>query len=356
MISSGKEIILGMSGGVDSSLSACILAERGYRAIGITLSLWEDGSRRSSTGDTRDVKDARRVCRKLNMPHYTISHTARFGNEVVDYFIAEYANGRTPNPCVVCNERVKFRTLLSKAIELGVYYIATGHYARVEYDRDTGFHLLKRGVDHSKDQSYFLARLPQKVLRRVLLPMGTMGKDETRRAAESRSLHVSGKEESQEVCFLQQGEQSPFLKQRIGRREGQIVTEEGEILGTHSGIYNYTIGQRKGLGLSRGYPLYVTGLDPETAKVIVGREDSLLKRRVLVERLLLLMPRLGPRVEVEAKIRYGSPLSKAVLIHRGGDEAEVVFDTPQRAVTPGQLLVAYVKESVYGSGWIRSSL
>jgi len=351
MISPKGKVVLGMSGGVDSSLSASLLREMGYQVIGITLSLWKGGSRCCSE---KDASDARRVCHALDIPHYEICHTTRFRTEVVEYFVSQYASGRTPNPCVVCNERVKFRMLLARAMEVGAHYIATGHYARVQYDSHSGSYLLKRGLDHSKDQSYFLARLPQKILRRVLFPMGSMMKEEARVAAEARSIHVSAKEESQEVCFLKLGEQPYFLKLSIGVREGQIVSEDGEVLGTHSGVYNYTIGQRKGLGVSRGYPLYVTSLDPKTRRVLVGREGSLFKKEAFVERFFLLMSGLGPRVRVQAKIRHGSSPQEALLIHRGEEEAEVIFDAPQRAVTPGQLLVAYVDDTVYGSGWIRS--
>jgi tRNA-specific 2-thiouridylase len=351
MISPRRKAVVGMSGGVDSSLCACILTEQGYETVGITLSLWKGGSRCCSE---RDARDARRVCNELDIPHYTLCHTTRFKTDVVDYFVAEYASGRTPNPCVVCNEKVKFRMLLSRAMELGAHYVATGHYARIVYDPTTGFHYLKKGVDSAKDQSYFLARLPQKILRRVLFPMGSMSKDEARAAAEARSLHVSSKDESQEVCFLRQGEQPHFLKQQIGVQDGNIVSQNDEVLGMHSGVYNYTIGQRKGLGISGEHPLYVTALDARSAKVVVGGEDSLFKRTVTVDAFLPLMSSLGVRVPVEAKIRSGSPPRRATLIHKSEGEAEVVFDSPQRAVTPGQLLVAYVGDNVYGSGWIRS--
>jgi tRNA-specific 2-thiouridylase len=351
MISGHKKVIVGMSGGLDSSLTACVLKEEGYQPIGITLSLWEGGSRCCSE---KDVSDARRVCQDMGIPHYTVCHSTRFNREVVDYFVSEYAIGRTPNPCVVCNERVKFKMLLSKAMEVGAHHIATGHYARVDYDQNSGSFLLRRGADRTKDQSYFLARLPQKMLRRVLLPMGPMSKDQARTKAEALSLHVSSKAESQEVCFLKKGEQSDFLRQRIGQREGPIVAEGGEVIGTHSGIYNYTLGQRKGLGVSRGHPLYVTSLDPDGERVFVGTEDSLLRRRVLIDGLRLLMPQSGGTVEVHAKIRYGSPPQKALFFQTGQDTADVVFETPQRAVTPGQLLVAYVGDAVYASGWIRA--
>lgn len=352
MINHPRKVVVGMSGGVDSSLAACFLKERGYEPVGITLSLWEGGSRCCSE---KDAEDARRICRELDIPHYTVCHRTRFKKEVVEYFIVEYATGRTPNPCVVCNARVKFRMLLSKAMEIRAHYIATGHYARVEYDSDSGLYLLMRGIDHTKDQSYFLARLPQAILRRVIFPMGSINKGEAREAAGARSLHVSNKMESQEICFLKDGEQKGFLQQSIGDQEGEIVSENGETLGTHSGIYNYTIGQRKGLGVSKGYPLYVTRLEPDTKRVFVGNENSLLRRRILVAGVHQIMPQLGARVRVQAKIRYGSTPKSALFVHLGQDEAEVIFDLPQRAVTPGQLLVAYIEGTVYASGWISSS-
>ncbi|MFQ5905173.1 MAG: tRNA 2-thiouridine(34) synthase MnmA [bacterium] len=349
MRSSGRMVVLGMSGGLDSSLAASLLKEQGHKPVGITLSFWDSGSRCCSE---KDVIDARKVCESLNIPHYTVCHKSRFKREVVDYFTSEYSKGRTPNPCVVCNERIKFRMLLSKAMEMGAYYIATGHYARVEHDVGSGFFLLKRGVDLAKDQSYFLATLPQAVLRRVLFPIGSITKDEVRREACSRGLHVGGKSESQEVCFVREGEQVSFLEKRIGRQDGKIVTESGEVLGSHTGIYRYTIGQRRGLGLSRGYPLYVTGLDEKENKVLVGREDSLLKRSVTIERVHFMAPQTGPALQVRAKIRYGSPPQPARFEQLGETTAKLTFDVPQRAVTPGQLAVAYTGDTVYASGWI----
>lgn len=349
MILPQNRVVVGMSGGVDSSLTASILKDQGYEPAGITLSLWGEGSRCCSE---KDALDAKRVCEMLGVPHYTICHQTRFQREVVDYFVSEYARGRTPNPCVVCNEKIKFRMLLSKAKEIGAYYVATGHYARVEHDHESGFSLLKRGIDRTKDQSYFLATLPQTVLRRMLLPMGTMTKEEARKRAKGSGLHVKDKSESQEVCFVRDGEQESFLDQRIGRQEGEIIGEEGEVLGRHSGIHRYTVGQRKGLGVSRGHPLYVRALDSKERKVFLGREESLLKQAVIIERVRFLAPQEGRTVEVEAKIRYGSPPYPAKFELFEEDRAKLTFDTPQRAVTPGQLAVAYRGDTVYASGWI----
>ncbi len=352
MISPRKRVIVGMSGGIDSSVAAYLLKEEGYAPVGITLSLWEGGSRCCSD---EDAADARRVCRMLGIPHYTVCHTSRFKREVVDYFVGEYARGRTPNPCVVCNERIKFRMLLTKAMETGAHHIATGHYARVDYEPDSGAYVLKKGVDASKDQSYFLATLPQRLLARILFPLGSFTKERVRELARSACLPVSDKDESQEVCFVREGEQESFLEERIGRHEGEILDELGHVLGLHTGVYRFTVGQRRGLRISKGAPLYVTSIEAQANRILVGPEDSLFKRTVLLEDVRLLAPGSSRRISVTAKIRYAAPLEPASFERVGETGAEVVFERPQRAVAPGQLLVAYTGDTAYASGWIASS-
>jgi tRNA-specific 2-thiouridylase len=347
----GKTVVVGMSGGLDSSVAALLLKEQGYEPIGITLSLWERGSRCCSE---EDAQDARKVCQTLSIPHYTVCHRTRFQREVVDYFVQEYKAGRTPNPCVICNERIKFKMLLSKAKELGAHCVATGHYARIERDEESGLFLLKRGTDRAKDQSYFLATLSQAVLRRLLFPIGSMTKTEARKRAATIAPHFEDKPESQEVCFVKEGEQESFLEESIGTVSGEIVNQDGKVVGTHSGAYRYTVGQRRGLGISRGRPLYVLALDHKQRKVFVGPEALLFKKTVFITGVREMAPKRSSPVRVEAKIRYGSQPSPAEFILLEDDTAKLVFDTAQRAVTPGQLAVAYIDDTVYASGWISS--
>ncbi|MBI3869260.1 MAG: tRNA 2-thiouridine(34) synthase MnmA [Verrucomicrobia bacterium] len=354
-------VVLGMSGGVDSSAAASLLLEQGYDVVGITLKLWpQDCLSRAEDKccGPQAVTDARSVAHRLNIPHYLIDEAQDFQNQVIQYFADEYRAGRTPNPCVMCNEKLKFGNLLSRARRLGADLIATGHYARVERDPSTGRFLLKQGRDLRKDQSYFLFSLRQDQLAHVLFPLGHLTKSETREVAREASLKTAEKEESMEICFVPDKDYGRFLQQSrlVDKHKGDIVDVHGRKLGEHDGIEFYTIGQRKGLGISSPDPLYVLELDPERNQVIVG-DDTLLDRSEFVVERCNWIPWETPPATVEAwvKIRYNHSGAHATIEPRPDGSARVVLHTPQRAVTPGQACVFYQDDLVVGGGWITRS-
>ena len=283
-VSDGKKtrVVVGMSGGVDSSAAAALLLEKGYEVVGITLKLWpQDCVSRAEDKccGPQAVADARGVCHRLGIPFYLVDESADFQQEVIRYFAAEYRAGRTPNPCVMCNEKLKFGTLITRARHLGAEFVATGHYARVERDPVTGRHLLKRGQDPRRDQSYFLFSLRQEQLARALFPLGDLLKTETRDVAREHSLKTAEKEESMEICFVPDNDYGRFLEQArlVERQRGDIVDRAGKVLGHHDGVAFFTIGQRKGLGIAAPQPLYVIDLDPIRNRVIVGSDQELLR-------------------------------------------------------------------------------
>ncbi len=346
---------MAMSGGVDSSVAAYLLARAGYEVVGITMRLYTDErgdlpplNRRCCTTD--DVDDAKRVCQVLGIPHYTLNFESDFKNSVIDYFVAEYSRGRTPHPCIACNQKVKFAPLMSKALMFGADYLATGHYAQVQHDNGT-FRLLK-AVDPSKDQSYVLYHLGQKELSRTLFPVGQYSKHHIREIAREARLPVADKADSQEICFIPVGGYRKFVAERVSPVSGEIVDTSGKLLGYHTGIESFTVGQRHGLGIDSKKPLYVIDLDPNTHQVVVGPGEKLLSQWLLAERVSYVggTPTLGP-VEITAKIRYKSPEAQAILFPKGS-QAEVEFLTPQRAITPGQAVVFYRGEELIGGGVI----
>ncbi|NJM55942.1 MAG: tRNA 2-thiouridine(34) synthase MnmA [Verrucomicrobiae bacterium] len=352
-----QRVVLGMSGGVDSSAAAALLVEQGLEVIGITLKLWpQDCVSRAEDKccGPQAVSDARSVAHKLGIPFYLIDEAADFQRLVIGYFAEEYRAGRTPNPCVMCNERLKFGNLINRARQLGADRIATGHYARTER-RDDGRILLRRGRDLRKDQSYFLFSLKQDQLARAMFPLGELSKSDTREIARDSALKTAEKEESMEICFVPDKDYGRFLQQAklVQKHRGDIVDVHGHKLGDHDGIEFYTIGQRKGLGLSSPKPLYVIELDPEHNRVIVG-DDLLLERNELTVERCNWIPFEEPpaSLEVTAKIRYNHPGAKAAVTPLPNGAARVTFPEPQRAITPGQACVFYQDDLVVGGGWI----
>jgi tRNA-specific 2-thiouridylase len=346
-----------MSGGVDSSATAALLLEQGYDVVGITLKLWpQDCVNRAEDKccGPQAVTDARAVCHKLGIPYYLIDEAAEFQNRVIKYFADEYKAGRTPNPCVMCNQNLKFGRLIERADQLGAQYIATGHFARLER-RDDGRVLLKRGRDLRKDQSYFLFSLRQEQLSRAMFPLGEKTKSDTREVARHCNLKTADKEESMEICFVPDNNYGGFLQQAnlVQKHRGEIVNVHGHVLGHHDGIEFYTIGQRKGLGLSSPKPLYVVELDPEQNRVMVGDESALDRDEFFVERCNWIpFEKLGEPIEAMAKIRYNHPGTSATITPLSSDRAKVKLHTPQRAITPGQAAVFYQEDLVVGGGWI----
>ena len=349
-----------MSGGVDSSVVAAMLRDRGHDVIGVTMQIWQESQRdprHSGCCSLGAVEDARRVARILDIPHYVISYKDTFREKVIQPFIEEYARGRTPNPCVECNRSVKFESLMTTMHELGCTKIATGHYARVRYDQAKGRYRLMRGLGGDKDQSYVLYMLSQEQLAHVYFPLGELGgKAQTRKLAEDYGLPVAHKPDSQEICFVSEaGGYAEFLRKENPElfKKGEIVDSEGKVIGEHEGIAGYTVGQRRGIGITTrdNSPLFVLKLHPSENKVVVGNSDDLLQTEVHLDQLQWssIAPTNEP-LAVRAKIRYNMEAVSARLI--GGARPRLVFRKPVRAVTPGQIAVAYRGESIVAGGVI----
>jgi tRNA-specific 2-thiouridylase len=380
-MSAKPRVCVGMSGGVDSSVAAFLLKKRGYDVIGLTFRNWpQDCISRAEDKccGPQAVCDARMVAHALGIPHYVVDEIENFQREVIDYFVAEYKNGRTPNPCVVCNEKVKFGTLLNKARALGADFIATGHYARIERveehasawpHSDNGRaearpsngnghrYLLRKGLDEHKDQSYFLFSLRQEQLARSLMPLGDLGKEETRAIAKELNLKTYDKVESQEICFVPDKDYGRFLRDaaKVPENRGEIVTRDGKILGHHDGIQYFTIGQREGLNLGgQPKPMYVVELDAKTNRVIVGFAEDLLRSEFEITSCnWLAIDEPTEPLEVTVKIRYNHKGCAATVIPSlSGNLCRVRLHTPQRAITPGQAAVFYRDDLVVGGGWI----
>jgi tRNA-uridine 2-sulfurtransferase len=358
-----------MSGGVDSSATAALLLEQGYEVVGITLKLWpQDCVSRAEDKccGPQAVTDARSVCHKLGIPYYLIDEAEQFQAKVIQYFASEYKAGRTPNPCVMCNQNLKFGRLIDRADQLGAEFIATGHFARIEHPENstcssqreeaaTGRYLLKRGRDLKKDQSYFLFSLRQDQLARAIFPLGEKTKSDTRKVARSCNLKTADKEESMEICFVPDNDYSGFLQQAnlVQKHRGEIVDLRGQLLGHHDGIEFYTIGQRKGLGLSSPQPLYVIELDAENNRVVVGDDSALDRAEFTVDRCNWIAFDVPPdSIEATVKIRYNHPGTSATVSSLPDGRAKVKLHTPQRAITPGQAAVFYQDDLVLGGGWI----
>jgi len=346
-----------MSGGVDSSLTAALLKTQGYDTTGITLNLLPAaGKGKGFRGQSRKgVEDARSAAHKLGIPHRVLDVSQEFEEKVIARFCREYLSCRTPNPCILCNESIKFGALLGYARTQGADYMATGHYARVAYDATRGRFLLKKGKDLHKDQSYFLCALNQDQLRSVLVPLGEFTKSEVREKAQRYGLEVSDKPESQEICFIPDNDYVAFIKNRYPehQRAGLIVSTTGEVLGEHHGVFSFTIGQRKGLNIAQGYPLYVVALNEKTNSVVVGRKEEALRRSLTASRInwIAMEPPAHP-LALRARIRYRHAESAARVVPLSRDQVRVAFKHPQLAVTPGQAVVFYDGDTVMGGGWI----
>lgn len=346
-----KKVLLGMSGGVDSSVSALLLKQKGYDVIGMTLELFAG----SSCCNINTYIDAKNVCKSIGIPHFTYDCKNEFNKYVIQDFINCYANCKTPNPCIECNKYMKFGYMWEKAKELGCNYIATGHYAKTEYSQKYGKWVLKKSEAGKKDQSYVLWNIPKELIEHVIFPLANFeSKDEIRQIARENNLKVANKPDSEDICFVPDGNYKKFLEShsKIKPKQGNIVTLDGEILGKHNGLYNYTIGQRKGLGISYKVPLFVIGFNNLRNEVIVGKENELYKKEIIVGDInLLLFDRLDEPLEVDVKTRYSSKFAKA-QIQQVQDRIRVVFDESQRALTPGQSAVFYKDDIVVGGGKI----
>ena len=354
-----QRIVVAMSGGVDSSVCAHLLKEQGHDVIGMTLKTWSSGECRDEKSkgccSLRDVEDARSVARKIGIPYYVLDISAGFKEKVIDYFVDDYLRGRTPNPCIECNNHIKFGLLSEKAKELGASFVATGHYARKGFDAAQGRYFIREGRDLGKDQSYVLFGLTQEQLAQVWLPVGELEKKEVRRIAETLGLRIFDKPDSQEICFVQ-GRYGDFVKKHSPDKlpgAGNIVTATGQVLGTHEGSHWFTVGQRKRLKLPTPVPYFVTEIRPETNEVVVGSEEDLLVDEMKVRRVNWhLEPRLG---SIEAKIRSRHAKTPAEITAIDEKEVTVRFLEPQKAVTPGQAAVFYEGENVLGGGWIQNA-
>lgn len=352
-----EKVMVAMSGGVDSSVAALLLKDKGYDVIGATMcfNIASGNSRRPSCCGIEGIEDARKVAHQLGIPHYVMNFSRELEEVVVLDFIVEYISGRTPNPCVRCNQYLKFGSLLKKAKALGMGYLATGHFARIE--KSGRSFVLKKGADSKKDQSYFLCQIKKKDMGRILFPLGDMTKDQVRQVARDRGLYVADKPASQEVCFIPDNDYRKFLKSRMSKacfKEGDIVDRAGIVLGKHNGVFNYTIGQREGLGISAKYPLYVVGLDEPKNRVIVGRKEDVYSKGLLAVEPNILSALSGKKTvfQVFAKIRYNHPGARARVRFLSKSKMRVDFNMPQAAVTPGQFVVFYKDDAVLGSAKI----
>lgn len=354
-----KKVVIGMSGGVDSSVAAYLLKQQGYDVTGIMMKLAPDNPEYAENEggccSLSAVNDARRVADVLDIPFYVMNFKEPFKKNVVDVFVDEYFKGRTPNPCIECNRKIKFDEFMIKARAMGADYVATGHYARVEY-QDGRYKLIKSEDDH-KDQTYALYSLSQDQLAHTLMPCGEYSKTEIRAIAEKIGLEVFRKKDSQEICFIPDNNHGNYIARFSGRevKPGNFVDKYGNVLGTHKGIVYYTIGQRKGLGIALGRPVFVTDIIPERNEVVLGDESEIFQKTLIADRInLISMEKIEGEIQVEAKVRYSAKPAKAVLTQLGEDKIKLVFEEPQRAITKGQSVVIYRGNEVLGGGIIES--
>ena len=372
-MSSRQKVVVAMSGGVDSSVAAALLLREGYDVLGVFMRLGSpkgveapeaetcapatSGKSKQGCCSVLDSDDARRVAGMLDIPFYVLNFQEDFGR-VIDYFVSEYNRGRTPNPCVRCNDWLKFGKLAKYAEAAGAQFLASGHYARVGIDPLTGEKALMRGLDHKKDQSYVLFGMSRETLDHTLLPIGDMEKPAVRAMAEELSLPVFNKPDSQEICFVPNQDYAGLVKRRSPEtfHSGQLVTTDGQVVGTHEGHQHFTIGQRRGVGVAFGYPIYVVDIDAANNTVMLGEKEALFKGSLVARQINILSARLKNAVNLKctSKIRYNNPPQPASVTMTGADEFVVTFDEPQSAITPGQAVVLYDGDVVLGGGWIET--
>ena len=355
-----EKVVVGMSGGVDSSVAAYLLKEQGYDVIGVTMQIWQDEdplkqSREGGCCGLSAVDDARRVAHALDIPYYVMNFKSEFKEQVIDYFIEEYQLGKTPNPCIACNRYVKWESLLERSLDIGATYIATGHYARIE-QLSNGRYALRRAGALEKDQTYALYNLTQEQLKRTLMPVGHYDKPTIREMAKNINMRIANKPDSQDICFVENGDYAKFITENVEKTilPGNFVTLDGTVIGQHKGIIYYTVGQRKGLGLAMGYPVFVLAIRPETNEVVVGSNEELLTDKLVANHLnFMSIEDLPEEKRVFIKIRYNHKGVWGSIVKSGEDEIICKFDEMQRAVTPGQAVVFYDEDNyVVGGGTI----
>ena len=358
-----KRVVVAMSGGVDSSVAAALLLDQGYDVVGVTMNLFSlpkkycrDENVKSCCG-WGAAEDAHQVALTLGIPHYVIDMRKEFEEKVIADFCAEYNNGRTPNPCIRCNEFIKFDDLLERLGPMDADYLSTGHHARIEYDTKRKRHLLKKGIDREKDQSYFLYTMKQDQLARTLMPVGHFTKRDIRKKAEELNLPAAQRPESQEICFVPDNNYPRFLREKIPNavKQGPIVDTKGKILGQHEGTFHFTIGQRKGMGIAAACPLYVVAINAQTNTIVAGPDRVLYENELAASRLnFISVPGLKESLPLKVKIRYKHKEADAHILPMKVDMVRVLFESPQRAITPGQAVVFYDEETVVGGGIIDS--
>ena len=355
----GKKVVVGMSGGVDSSVAAYLLKQQGYDVVGVTMQIWQDESHeeienKGGCCGLSAVDDARRVATMLDIPYYVINFKSEFKRDVIDYFVREYLAGRTPNPCIACNRYVKWESLLTRSIQIGADYIATGHYARI-CELPNGRYAIRNSVTAKKDQTYALYNLTQEQLKRTLMPIGDYTKEEVRKIAEDIGLMVAGKPDSMEICFVPDNDYASFIEKETGVTSvpGDFVDVDGNVIGKHRGVIHYTVGQRKGLGIALGKPAFVVAIRPEQNQVVIGEDRDVYTERLYANNLnFMAVDDISEPVHVKAKIRYSHEGAYCTVRKIDSDTIECIFDQPVRAVTPGQAVVLYDGEYVLGGGTI----